>query len=152
MTKPQRELPIEDKAMDKVLMVEVMKLLQKKFGHIREISKLTVELGESVSRDDRVSAQMLINMRQEEMEKAEECDQHLYEIERKLPFNQRLEFENLTKGRYSGREENSFEIRKIKELCEGIHAILERTIAVDKTINRRISGEKSFYSTTKPEA
>lgn len=133
--------------MEKVIMIEVMKLLQRKFGFMREISRLTTEIGESVSRDDRVSTQMLINMRQEEMEKAEKCDADLYDLERHLPFNERLAFEELVKGLYKGKDADSFEAKRIKDIRSDIQTLLKRTIEVDRTINRRISGDKSFYQT-----
>lgn len=133
--------------MEKAIMIEVMKLLQRKFGFIKEICRITTEIGESVSRDDRISTQMLINMRQEEMEKAEKCDQDLYDLERHLPFKERLAFEELVKGAYTGKDADSFEAKKIKDIRDDIQTLLKRTIEVDRAINRRISGDKSFYQT-----
>lgn len=133
--------------MDKEIIIEAMKQFQRKCGCIREISRLTTQIGESASRDDRVSIQMLINIRQEEMEKAEQCDQNLYDLERRLPFTERLAFEQLLKGKYSEEEPESFEVRKIKELSNEIQTLLKRTIEIDRTINKRISGDKSFYKT-----
>lgn len=45
--------------------VEIMKKLQRKYGSLNEIQKTTQEMQEALSRNDRVSMEMLISMRQE---------------------------------------------------------------------------------------
>ena len=48
--------------------VEIMKKLQRKYGSLNEIQKTTQEMQEALSRNDRVSMEMLISMRQEGIE------------------------------------------------------------------------------------
>ena len=50
---------------------KVMVLLQRKYNAIREISRLTKDLGEAFTRNDDISAAMLLEMRAEEMAKVE---------------------------------------------------------------------------------
>ena len=60
------------------LLMEIAKILQKKYTHMSEISRLTEEMAEELSRDDRVSVQMTLGMRGEENEKVRECDRKFH--------------------------------------------------------------------------
>ena len=62
------------------LLTEIAKILQKKYTHMSEISRLTNEIAEELSRDDRVSVQMTLGMRGEELEKVKECDHNGFSI------------------------------------------------------------------------
>ena len=50
------------------LMSEVLKRVQRNYMHMVEIERMTRELGDALSRNDQESAQLLIKMRQEEMD------------------------------------------------------------------------------------
>ena len=52
-------------------LTKVMILVQRRYGAVREIYRLTKELGEAFERNDEVSASMLFQMREDEMEKAD---------------------------------------------------------------------------------
>ena len=59
---------------------KVMVLLQRRYNVIREISKLSKELSEALSRNDDVSTSMILQMRAEEMAKADECIHELWQL------------------------------------------------------------------------
>ena len=51
---------------------EVLKRVQRNYMHMVEIERITRELGTALSSNDRESAQLLIKMRQSEMDLADE--------------------------------------------------------------------------------
>lgn len=59
--------------MEDSMLVEILKEMQKKYMCIVEIERITREMGDSLSRNDRESVQMLLGMRQDEMNKADVC-------------------------------------------------------------------------------
>ena len=59
------------------IFIEIMKKLQKKYGSMNEIFKTTQEMQDALARDDRVSLEMLIKMRQDEIDRAVDCDRDI---------------------------------------------------------------------------
>ena len=57
-----------------------MILLQRKYGAIQEILRLTKELEEIVNRNDGISAAMILQLRGDEMVKAERCMEELWQM------------------------------------------------------------------------
>ena len=78
MRRPQRKRDVVMEQNYGELLTEIAKILQKKYAHMSEISRLTAEMAEELSRDDRVSVQMTLGMRGEELEKVRECDHKLH--------------------------------------------------------------------------
>ena len=56
----------------KELLSEILKRVQRNYVRVVEIERLTKELGTSLSRNDQESAQLLVKMRQDEIEQANE--------------------------------------------------------------------------------
>lgn len=50
------------------LLTEVLKRVQRNYVHMVEIERVTKDLAEAMSRNDQESIQLLIKMRQEELE------------------------------------------------------------------------------------
>ena len=59
---------------------KVMILLQRRYSSIREIDRVTKELEEAFVRGDEVSAVMLLEMRADEMAKADEVSSPVFNI------------------------------------------------------------------------
>ena len=125
-------------------MEKVMILLQRKYGAIREIQRLTKQLEEVVARNDGVSAAMVLQMRGDEMERAEQCmeeiwllgesDRETYEKLRVLVTSDPNEAVGATKT-----EEKIYEIRRKTQ------TMLKQVQESDQRLNQRLAGEKSFY-------
>lgn len=126
------------------IMIEILKQLQKKYGCMNRIFTLTNDMREALSRDDRVSAQMLISMRQDEMDMAEECNRDLYALKSTLPAQLKQNVNNWINGE-KPLPADGLEAVKMGEIASGIAAVLKKTIAVDKTMSTRIAGKDSFY-------
>ena len=48
------------------LWTELLKQMHRRYGAVNEVFRVTKEIADALSRDDRVAAQMLLGMRQEE--------------------------------------------------------------------------------------
>ena len=65
---------------------EIMTTLQRKYNHMTEVCRLTAEIEGALQRDDRVSTQMLIEMRQVEIEGLQQSDKARTEGHKNLCF------------------------------------------------------------------
>ena len=126
------------------IFVEIMKKLQKKYGSMNEIFKTTQEMQDALARDDRVSLEMLIKMRQDEIDRAVDCDRDIqYMLSVHAPERREQVRDWLNHG--TAKEQDGFEAVKIGEIAESIRKVLERTIQVDSRMSQRVAGKDSFY-------
>ena len=128
--------------MNEELLMEVLSQSRKKYGCVSEIGRMTKELAEALSRNDKVSAQLLLEMRGEEMAKADTCEKNIQDRER-------LECLLYRKGEYGKPEEESGQeailVKQINDVNTKIRDILKNAITVDKVVSKRMAGEESFY-------
>ncbi len=125
------------------LMSEVLKRVQRNYVHMAEIERMTKELGDALSRNDQESAQLLIKMRQEEMDLVSETKGEI----RLLIQASGDEQEKLLcwlKGE-NAYPPDSFEEKKIVELSGQLLQILNRTIERDRMVNSKVAGKDSYY-------
>ena len=61
-------------------LMKVMILLQRKWNSVRELDRLTCELEEIVERDDGISAVMILQLRDDEMLKIEQCMEDIWQL------------------------------------------------------------------------
>lgn len=126
------------------LLSEILRRVQRNCMRIVEIERLTRELGDALSRNDQESAQILMKMRQEEMEQTSETKA---EIRMLLETAEGEDREKL-RGWLAGEdkyEPDCFEARKIQELSSQMMLVLNRTISIDKAINQKLAGKDSYY-------
>lgn len=119
-------------------------LVQRKYNIIREMDRLTDELGEFVSRNDEVSASLLLDMRAEEMEKCDECQSDLWDVIRSSKEQQFL-FDILKSDPFEQRTYQSFEEKKIFEIRQKTTELLKILKEKDRRLNLQVGGKKSFY-------
>lgn len=125
------------------LLTEVLKRVQRNYMHMVEIERVTKDLAEAMSRNDQESVQLLMKMRQEEMEQFQETKQEI-RILVEAGGEEGEMILSWLKGeeRY---EPKSFEAGKIKELSGQLLQILNRTISIDKVLNMKVTGKDSYY-------
>ena len=126
------------------LLTEVLRQLQKNYVRFVEIEKLTKELGDALSLDDRESIQLLFGMRKEEMDRASEGRERIITILGALEEADQAELRAILNETDVQKAED-FESRKIIELNGQIKNVLNRTISIDKVISRKLAGEHSYY-------
>lgn len=127
-----------------VLLLEICKQLQRKYNHVCEIHRMTREMGEAISRDDQVCIHMILEMRRNEMDKADECDKTVGLLIDSLPTYEKGLAQTCLKPDDSQNIEEEI-YQKIAGISKNIRSILIRCIEIDKIINRRTTGAESFY-------
>lgn len=127
------------------IMIEILKQYQKKYTIAIEIYRLTEEIGELLSRDDRVSSQLVLGMRQDEMYNADKCSSALGLLEEALEQSERQRLHLLLESEEGAKQAETWEEKKIIEIQNNINLTLKKTVELDKRINIKIAGKDSFY-------
>lgn len=135
------------------LLSEILKRVQRNYVRVVEIERLTKELGAALSRNDQESAQLLVRMRQDEMEQANETKQEVRLLLQSADGEEQKKLRSWLLGetRYEADsfEADSFEAKKIAEISGQLNQALNRTISVDKAINLKLAGKDSYYRAAK---
>lgn len=112
---------------------------------LNELWDLTQQLGESIDRNDQVSTQMLIAMREEPLGKLQAADQALREQLEALP---RREDRLILAAMLNGGAPADPARRAQAMLCEQVAANnrrLKQVMELDRALNQRLGREKSAY-------
>lgn len=128
------------------LLTEIAKVFQRKYAHMSEISRLTEEMAEELSRDDRVSVQMTLGMRGEELEKIRECDRDFHLFLDSVPPELKEWLIKVADGKISVSEKYGKEGMLVVRLAKSIRNVWEKTMMVDRHMNKRLAGADSFYT------
>ncbi len=125
---------------------KIMILLQRRYTAIQELDRLTRELEEIIARNDGISAVMLLQLRGDEMEKADRCMEEIWQMsEDSIEAYEKIkslvlsDLEKAVGG--SKEEERIFDIRRKTQV------VIERLRRTDQRLSQRLAGEKSFYKT-----
>ncbi len=113
--------------------------MQKRYTRLAEILRLTQDLDEALKRNDRESADMLIQMRGEEMEEVSVMHEDIAYMISCLPQVQQTAIE------YALHEDDK-QIKRICELKERSQHILQKAREIDRCMNMRVAGEHSYYA------
>ena len=112
---------------------------------LNELEDLTRQMGEAVDRNDQVSLEMLIAMREDPLGKLQEADRAVRDQLETL--TDKLEAAQLASMLSGGPPADSGE-RVQKQLCEQVAANnrrLKRIIELDRQMNERLARENSVY-------
>ena len=131
--------------MEDSILLEILKEMQKKYQFMSEIERITHDVGQFLSRNDQTSVQMLLGMRQDEMDKADIVNKNIKCIISVLPPEDAFKVEDWIKGQENWNSDGQIS-EKIIEKGKSIQQILKRTIEIDRSISTRIAGTHSFYS------
>lgn len=123
-------------------LMDVLVLEKKMFGKLTEVLDITGQMAEATDRNDQVSVQLLLSMRQEPIEQLRQTEERLGMKQSELSTPDQLQMELLTKG---GTSEEPFE-RMLSEQVASNRRLLERVLALDKRVNRKLGGDDSCYS------
>ena len=126
-------------------MEEVLKLTYGRLKHLNEIFRLTREMASALDRNDRVSAQMLIEMRGEEMEAVASGLRKMHIREEQMPSELRDEIRRLLSGILDEQEDQ--DAVRLAEIARNCKSVLDQTIAIDQGMNKKVAGSDSYYAT-----
>ncbi|MFV0242567.1 MAG: hypothetical protein ACK5H4_21350 [Lacrimispora sphenoides] len=130
--------------MEDSMLVEILKEMQKKYMCIVEIERITREMGDALSRNDRESVQMLLGMRQDEMNKADVSIRNIECLLSALQPDEGCQVREWLNGS-GNRNPASPMAERLAEKGKSIQLALKRTIEVDRHISMRLSGKDSYY-------
>lgn len=127
------------------LQIEILKQMHSRYEILNEIYRLTGEIGDSLLRDDRVSVQMLIEMRQTEIENLMENEGQLHYLLECASDEERAGLEALIAGKAADSGEESPEEQKLRETGLQIQSMLHKLVARDRMVSTKLAGKDSFY-------
>ena len=127
---------------------EVMILLQRKWNSIRELDRLTGEVGETFERNDGISAAMLLQLRQDEMLKIERCMEDIWQLGEVSPTAS-AKLRELIASDLEKAVGKTPEEKKIYEIRRKTQDLLEKLKKKDQELNRRMHGKKSYQQAVK---
>jgi hypothetical protein len=130
--------------MEDEMLIEILKELQKKYQCITEIERVTREIGEALSRNDRTSVQLLLGMRQDEMDRADISERNIRYLLSVIPSSHASQIGKWMKGESESTLDNPFVIKMV-ERGRNIQMLLQRTIDLDRHISVRLAGNDSYY-------
>ncbi len=128
---------------------KVMILLQRRYNAVRELDRLTTELEDVVARNDGISAAMILQMRGDEMEKAEHCMEEIWQLG-EGSREAYVQLQLLVSSDLQKAVGNTDEEKKIFEIRRKTEDVLVRLRRTDQRLNKRLTGEKSYYRSLEP--
>ena len=111
--------------------------------HLMEVSDLTKQLQEAVDRNDEVSVNMLLSMREGPVQKLYEMEQRLQEYCLQLPEASAIRSRELLEGGEPEKQEEE----TLHEKNASYRRLLASVLENDKQLSLRLGGPKSFYRT-----
>lgn len=126
--------------MDEQALKVAMSAEQKMYTALSEVMELTGELADAFQRQDQVSVQMFLGMRQEPIDRLESCKAMLERQCLQLPSEQRQILRGILQGQTPPPQAQA-----LGELVQKNKRLLDRILEVDRRLNLRIGGENSFY-------
>ena len=126
--------------MDEQALKVAMSAEQKMYTALSEVMELTGELADAFQRQDQVSVQMFLGMRQEPIDRLESCKAMLERQCLQLPSEQRQILRGILQG-----QSPPPQAQALGELVQKNKRLLDRILEVDRRLNLRIGGEHSFY-------
>ncbi|WP_349669168.1 hypothetical protein [Lacrimispora sp.] len=130
--------------MEDSVLLEILKEMQKKYQCMAEIERITREVGDFLSRNDQTSVQMLLGMRQDEMDKVDVFNRNIKCLISVLSPEEAVKVDDWMKGQENWIPDSQIS-EKVIEKGKNIQQILKRTIEIDRFISTRIAGTHSFY-------
>lgn len=126
------------------ILSEVMKYVYRQYARVTEIERLTRELETVLNSDDREAAQIILDMRQREMEEASQGKRAVGEILEAMDEELKADTKLLLKGELPP-ERREPEAEKISNISGQMKNTLDRICRIDKVLSKRVAGESSYY-------
>lgn len=123
--------------------LELLKLLHGRYSILDEVLRLTDEIANNLSRNDRISVQMLLEMRAKELEHIDENMRRFQIFKEQFPDEIQREMENLLQTE-NAEAEGPYAV-KIAESVKNCEKLLKQIIEIDKRMSKRVAGSDSFY-------
>lgn len=119
-------------------------VLAKRFnGKLTEALDITNQMAEAVDRQDQISVQLLVSMRQEPIAHMEEIKQNTDYCLDKIPLADAAYLKELLEGNEAvAREETD---RMLAAQSAVNSRLLQRVLELDRRVNQKLAGKESVY-------
>lgn len=115
--------------------------LKRAYTALNEALDLTRQLADAVDRDDQITVQMLVSMRQEPTDKLARAERALGQQKDALSETDRTRLEALLKGAAAETAEEGPLVNQV-----GLNQrVLKQLVDLDRVVNRKLTREKSIY-------
>lgn len=115
--------------------------LKRIYTALNEALDLTRQLADAVDRDDQISAQMLISMRQEPVDKLKGAHQALEQQREALPAGDAARLTAILKGAAAETAEEG----PLAAQAGVNQRVLKQLVDLDQVVNRKLAREQSIY-------
>lgn len=115
--------------------------LKRIYTALNEALDLTRQLADAVDRDDQISTQMLISMRQEPTDKLAQAHQALEQQRQALPADDAARLVSILKGAEPGPAEEA----PLAAQVSANQRVLKQLVELDRVVNHKLAREKSIY-------
>lgn len=127
--------------MESSALLDIHVQLKRIYTALNETYDLTRQLAEAVDRNDQVTVQMLVAMRQEPVEKLRRGEQALGQLKAALPPEALDHMEELLKGSGTPAPEEA----ALANQAAINRRLLKQLVDLDRIVNRKVTREKSIY-------
>lgn len=128
--------------MNEQSVMTALALERKRYSALTEVMELTEELSQALQRQDQVSVQMFLRMRQEPVNQLREYQALERKQQAELSEEDAQELKALLSGDGVGQTSQA---QGLARLAGQNRNLLERVLRADRQISVRLGGKKSFY-------
>ena len=129
--------------MNAVILRELQSRRKMQIVRLNEVADVTSQMMQAADRNDQLSMQMLLAMRESPLEQLREIDESIRKYVLSLPEEDAIRCEELLHGETASDPEE----KELSEQSAKYYRILESVIASDKRLSMRVGGNRSFYHT-----
>ena len=126
------------------MLEEILKLVYREYREIVEIERLTCELEETLNHSDRKSANLILEMRQSEMERVSQSKRAISELLESMDDDLKNDIKRLLEGEQLSERKES-EAERISMISRQRNHTMENIRRIDRALSRRVAGKDSYY-------
>lgn len=126
------------------MLEEILKLVYREYREIVEIERLTCELEETLNHSDRKSANLILEMRQSEMERVSQAKRAISELLESMDDDLKNDIKRLLEGEQLSERKES-EAERISMISRQRNHTMENIRRIDRVLSRRVAGKDSYY-------
>ena len=126
------------------MLEEILKLVYREYREIVEIERLTCELEETLNHSDRKSANLILEMRQSEMERVSQAKRAISELLESMDDDLKNDIKRLLEGEQLSERKES-EAERISMISRQRNHTMENIRRIDRASSRRVAGKDSYY-------
>ena len=126
------------------MLEEILKLVYREYREIVEIERLTCELEETLNHSDRKSANLILEMRQSEMERVSQAKRAISELLESMDDDLKNDIKRLLEGEQLSERKES-EAERISMISRQRNHTMENIRRIDRALRRRVAGKDSYY-------